>query len=33
VLEVAQSTKQINLAKEARGLEPRVTEQLEYLVA
>jgi hypothetical protein len=32
VLEVAQSTKQVNLAKEARNLEPRVNEQLEDLV-
>ncbi|RFU46277.1 AlpA family transcriptional regulator [Paraburkholderia sp. DHOC27] len=33
VLEVARSAKQINLAKEARQIEPLVKRQLEYLVA
>src|ERR1700722_573565 len=33
VLEVARSTKQVNLAKEARELEPQVNRQLEYLIA
>ena len=33
VLEVAKSAKQINLAKEARELEPQVNRQLEYLIA
>ncbi|HEY1999198.1 DNA-binding protein [Paraburkholderia sp.] len=33
VLEVAKSAKQINLAKEARELEPHVNRQLEDLVA
>lgn len=33
VFDVAKSTKQINLAKEARGLEPRLNRQLERLVA
>jgi hypothetical protein len=33
VLDVAKSAKQINLAKEARELEPRLNRQLECLVA
>jgi hypothetical protein len=33
VLEVARSAKQVNLAKEARELEPQVNRQLEYLIA
>lgn len=33
VLEVARSAKQVNLAKEARELEPQVNQQLEYLIA
>lgn len=33
VIEVAKSAKQINLAKEARELEPQVNRQLEALVA
>lgn len=33
ILEVAKSAKQINLAKEAHELEPRLNRQLEYLVA
>lgn len=33
VLEVAKSAKQVNLAKEARELEPQVSSQLEDLIA
>jgi hypothetical protein len=33
VVDVARSAKQINLAKEARGLEPRLNRRLECLVA
>ncbi|MBU6488531.1 MAG: DNA-binding protein [Burkholderiales bacterium] len=33
LIEVAKSTKQVNLAKEARALEPRITRQLSALVA
>ncbi|CAH2901028.1 MULTISPECIES: helix-turn-helix transcriptional regulator [Paraburkholderia] len=33
VFDVARSAKQINLAKEARGLEPRLNRRLECLVA
>jgi predicted DNA-binding transcriptional regulator AlpA len=33
VLEVARSAKQVNLAKEARELEPQINRQLEYLIA
>jgi predicted DNA-binding transcriptional regulator AlpA len=33
VLEVARSTKQVNLAKEARQLEPQINRQLECLIA
>ncbi len=33
VLEVAKSAKQVNLAKEARELEPQVNRQLEDLIA
>lgn len=33
VLEIARSAKQVNLAKEARELEPRINQQLEYLLA
>ncbi|MGF6725153.1 hypothetical protein P3T43_004524 [Paraburkholderia sp. GAS41] len=33
VLEVAKSAKQVNLAKEARELEPQINRQLENLVA
>ncbi|MFM0738975.1 DNA-binding protein [Paraburkholderia xenovorans] len=33
VLDIAESTKQINLAKHARELEPRLDRQLQYLVA
>lgn len=33
VLEVARSAKQVNLAKEARELEPQINRQLAYLIA
>ncbi|EKS70329.1 MULTISPECIES: helix-turn-helix transcriptional regulator [Burkholderiaceae] len=33
LLEVAKSAKQVNLAKEAREIEPQVTQELEALVA
>ena len=33
LLDVAKSTKQVNLAKEAREIEPRINRQLHALVA